>query len=441
MPLFVRPYLSLLVLSFISYAVYYFLGSKNVFFLSFKKDDFLLQCLGGLPLLCLSVVAVKQMGMRFKLQTQNVLVLFYLLIFFLLSPGIEFSLISVVTLTLIFGLHRLLPDFKISTILFLIASGALLYVPMVAYENKYSIALPFITMIIIYKSCIAFRLVSWIIDKRIYKRKEFSSFADYLEFIFCPIFFIFPGQIQYFVFNYFHSKKSDDLIEENHKQNLLVGLWGILLITIFTYMNYIFWEEIYYLPVDYSSTQLLIYHFLVGFYWLVAIYFQQAGGMAFQVSVARLIGYNFKYDMHYPLLARNPLDYLRRHSSYVRDYIVESGLKPMAIPLLRLNFNPAVVFTLCGTLSYALFIIPQTGFRPDYHRSLKASLTLLGFLSLYLVIPPLFRWIRNAPQKTLVSEVENKKLKDWTFPDYAAWIATLVLLAVSKSIFGLAMKD
>lgn len=432
----------LFIISAAAYLVTFTNQQINVFRLVQYQAPFWLKSLGLLPLLLIPAILAKNFQSDKKWQ-QVTTVVSYLAIFFSLSPYRLAACYLFIALTAIYYLNRFV--LHKNTFLFFILSTVLLYLPATLYTFQVELSKASLLFIILYKSCIALRLIAWIIDRRIYARTNFNDLGDFYEFIFCPIFFIFPGQIQYFLFSYFHESKTG--YQNNHLRILLIALWGLFGIGLFSYLNYYFFKNLYPLANLYKGWHLIIYHFLMGCFWLIAVYIQQASGMSFQIALGRLLGHELKYDMHWPLLARSPLDYLKRHSSYVRDYIVELGLRPLALPLLRRGLNVQFVFPLAAMISYAYFILPQTGHRPDYTRSWNASFSLMGFLCLYLTTTPILTLIRSKIKgkqnsvKSIASHIDEKPLREWTMEDYLAWLLTMVLLAASKGIFGWAMNQ
>lgn len=424
--------LSLLVLSGVAYLISAQVPKYVPVQMGTFLDNFWWKSLGLLPLAC-ALFVLLQSFVSNKLYRQYALVALYLIFFALLCVHWQLAAILLVGHRILFELERRLPKQKLVTFFFLIFITVLMYFPTLVYSASLPVSKWQMFALLLFKTCMMMRTVAWIVDRRIYNRQNYGSIADYFEFLFCPIFFVFPGQIQYFLYGYFHQSKAD--LAAPHLKTLGVGLWGLLLIVLFGYANFYFWQNLYPLPGQVSDQQLPWLHLGFGVYWLIAIYFQQAGGMAFQVSVARFLGYQIKYDMHYPLLARSPLDYLRRHSSYVRDYVVEMGLRPLSLPLMRAGLSAALVFPLASLLAYGYFILPQTGYRPDYERPWMVSFLLWGFLALYLVLPLL----SIKSQDNLLKPIDEKPLKKWQLVDYGSWLWTMFLVAGSKSLLGIAL--
>ncbi|NUN05938.1 MAG: hypothetical protein HUU57_09265, partial [Bdellovibrio sp.] len=266
-------------------------------------DSFWWTSLGLLPFACAFFVLL-QSRIKNTLYRQYALVALYLVFFALLCVHWQLAAILLAGHRILFELERRLPRQKTVTFFFLIAVTVLMYFPTIIYSTSLPLSKWQLFSLLLFKTCMMMRTVAWIVDRRIYNRQNYASIADYFEFLFCPIFFIFPGQIQYFLYGYFHQSKTD--LGAQHLKTLGIGLWGLALILLFGYANFYFWQNLYSLPGQVSGQQLPWLHLGFGVYWLIAIYFQQAGGMAFQVSVARFLGYQIKYDMHFPLLARSP---------------------------------------------------------------------------------------------------------------------------------------
>lgn len=309
-------------------------------------------------------------------------------------------------------------------------SIALAYAPLILYLSKSSLTGPQLTILILFKTCFAMRLLSWVVDHRIYLRFENHGLLEYLEYLFCPIFFLLPGQIQYVQYSYFHkSKVEDGSLSYSESIRLLgLGLWGIFLMATFSFANDYFWRHLYYLPEGKTGLNLVSVHFALGLYWLVIIYFQQTAGMAFQVSLGRFLGYDLKYDMHWPLLARSPLDYLRRHSSYVRDFVVDVGVKPLGLWLVRIGVSSSKSYFIAAVVSYAVLVGVQVGFRADMERPPATGLAMIAFLILFLLIPG---------QGRLGEPQHEKPIGRWTMVDYVRWLFTMIILGIYKSVLGL----
>lgn len=309
---------------------------------------------------------------------------------------------------------------------------ALAYVPFVIYVSKIPVSKSQIALLILFKSIFAMRLISWATDRILYRQNDDHGFKEYLEYLYNPVFMLLPGQIQYVQYSYFHQSKTPSPATSTSRSAIATRLglaaWGLLAMTVFSIGNDYFWKHLFELPVGKSGIELVAIHFAFGLYWLVLIYFQQAGGMSFQVSIARELGYNLKYDMHFPLLARSPIDYLRRHSSYVRDYVVHVGMRPMGLGLIRKNIEPRFAFLLTAIVAYTVLVGVQVGYRADLERPLTTGLAMVGFLALFLVLPF---------GGSLGEAIREKRLRDWNMKDIMAWLLTIGLLAIYKSILGL----
>jgi len=436
-----KSILTLLGLSGVAYLLQFYFADKMFFYLNETTANFISKSIGTLPLLCIGVILLKMLTAE---HNQHLIVLSYFIFFLLLSPFKGLALGFIGVMALLYYLEKFLPRHKLYTFAVLIFILFLLYFPALIYTFKISLNKPQFYILMVYKTCVFMRLVGWFIDRRIYKRTDFSSLWDFLEFMFCPIFFLYQGQIQFFRFRYFHESKIGTVLNGEYRKTFLIGLWGLGLMMAFGWMNYFFWKEIFLMPAGLAKEKLPFYHLGVGVYWLIAIYFQQTAGMSFQVSIARLIGYQIKYDMHYPLLARSPIDYLRRHSSYVRDYVVEMGLRPLALPLMRLGVKPNLVFIFSAILSYAVLEFAQTGYRADFDRSWLVSFVLVAFLCLYLILPLISLFFKallgheEGKINNIEGNIENKPIRLWTVTDYFRWAGTMLIVAISKSFLGIA---
>ncbi|MBN8540688.1 MAG: hypothetical protein J0L82_09915 [Deltaproteobacteria bacterium] len=312
-----------------------------------------------------------------------------------------------------------------------VSVGILLaYIPLILYAWKAQLTGPQLTVLILFKTCFAMRFLSWIVDHRVYLRFQEHGLIEFLEYLFCPIFFLLPGQIQYVQYSYFHKSKAQgrSLIPAESLRILGMGLWGIFLMGIFSLANEYFWRNLFFLPGGKTGVDLAAVHLALGLYWLVIIYFQQTAGMAFQISLGRFLGYELKYDMHLPLLARSPLDYLRRHSSYVRDFVVDVGVRPLGLWLVRSGYSTTMSYFIAAIASYAVLVGVQVGYRADLERPPVTGLAMIGFLIVFLLIPG---------QGRLGEHQHEKSIGRWTVLDYVRWISTIIILGIYKSVLGL----
>ncbi len=441
--LFLNKMFCLIFFALLALLAEHFFKDFLLFSLSWKQHHGFRDSLAMLPLLMIVHLMIQNFVKSKGIQ--NILIpLFYALVFLFLSPAPGISFLYILFFSAIFFLEKFSKDSKGINALLIVLIAFLVFIPMYLYTFKIDLSPLQIYFLVVLKSCLLMRVISWFIDRRVYKRVGYSSFSEFIEFIFCPIFFIFPGQIQFFLFDYFHKNKNHNPEKINYVTILWLGIWGFFLMVLYSGLDYFFWQKYSKIPFWIETYGYWQVQFVIGMFWLFLIYFQQTAGMAYQISLARLMGYDFKYDMHWPLLARSPLDYLRRHSSYVRDYIVEMGLKPGALFSMRKGMSTAITIPLMSVLSYAVFISMQTGYRPDYNRSWSVTLTMILFLMLFISLPYLHSFSKNAFFKNhvssdnLLSASHFKSLKLWTLKDYLMWIGTLILLGIFKMFLGIA---
>lgn len=433
---------SFLIFAAFIFLLEYLLESKFPFYLDVEIKPGLLETLSILPLACIVLLILKKLAPSGRPQ-QIALTLGYILLFVLLSPYVTVALASIGAFCLLFILEKHTPKTRSFFVLFLLFILTSLAGPVILYSLDTPLSDPQIYFVLLFKFSIALRLISWIVDRRVYLRTEHSSVWDFLEYIFCPIFFIFPGQIQNFLFRYFHQNKGELPDHQSYLRNFGMGLWGISLMALYGYISWFFWKKIFYYPYEVSSDFLPLVHLGIGLYWVLALYFQQTAAMAFQVSLARLLGYQFKYDMHYPLLARSPIDFLRRNGSYTMDYVVEVGYKPMSLLLLKKKLRPVFVLPLVGAFTYAFVVLSKTGYRPGPDRVWAASLVLAASIFVYICLSYMnVDWSKKPLEQrraidTVSDPIDHKPWRSWTTNDYWAWAGTLLLLAASNSLLGL----
>lgn len=433
---------SLLIFAGFIFLLEYILESKFPFYLDVEIKPGLLETLSILPLACIGLLLLKKITPGGRSQ-QIAMTLGYVLLFVLLSPYLMVALASVLAFCFLYILERHTPKTRPLFLLFLLLIIGSLAGPVVLYSFDVPLDDPQSYFILLFKFSIAMRLISWIVDRRVYLRTEHPSVWDFLEYIFCPIFFIFPGQIQNFLFRYFHQNKGELPDHPSYLKNFSMGLWGIGLMAAYGYVSWFFWKKIFYYPYEVSSDFLPLVHLGLGLYWVLALYFQQTAAMAFQISLARLLGYQFKYDMHYPLLARSPIDFLRRNGSYTMDFVIEVGYKPLSIFLLRKRLRSVLVLPLVGALTYALVVLSKTGYRPGPDRLWVASLVLAASIFVYVCLSYMnVDWSKSSQEQrkaidTLADPIDHKPWRNWTTNDYWAWAGTLLLLAASNSLLGI----
>lgn len=373
---------------------------------------------------------------------QRLRVLLFGLMFFTLMPSLFDA--TVLLLVIFFTYLAASIDFGklIDAIMTFALVALLLVVPLILGKRHFDGTASAMWLMVIFKMSLALRLVSYLVEKKIYRRNSPNNFLEYIEFCLCPIFFVLPGHIQFFRFGYFSNSKISKPVAAVSLLNILgLATWGLLLMSIFSWGITLYLQTINpRIDLSWSWTQIQL-HFAVGVFWLVMVYLEQAGAMSFQVSLARLLGYNIKYDMHWPLLSRSPLDYLRRHSSYVRDYVVEIGLKPAFTYFVRKGFSSTWLGPTLAIVAYAIFVGAQTGPRADFYRPLLMTISMILILALFILLP-LFKGLilrsDGHPVDNLARPIAYKALRSWGWRDYAAWLCTLILLIVSKAAINLA---
>lgn len=441
--LFFNKMFCLIFFALLALLTEHFFKDFLLFSLSWKQHHGFRDSLAMLPLLMIIHLCL-QSFVKSKGLSNILIPFFFSLVFLFLSPIPSIAFLYIAFFSVLFFMEKYTKHSKAFNALLLFLIISLVLIPMYLYTFKIELTPLQIYFLVVLKSCLLMRVISWFIDRRVYNRVTYGTFSEFIEFIFCPIFFIFPGQIQFFQFDYFHKNKNHEPEEINYITILWLGIWGFFLMVLYSRLDYFFWHKYYSIPFWIETYGYWQVQFVIGLFWLFLVYFQQTAGMAYQVSLARVMGYNFKYDMHWPLLARSPLDYLRRHSSYVRDYIVEMGLKPIALLSMRKGLSSNITIPLASVLSYAIFISVQTGYRPDYNRSWAVTLIMILFLMLFISLPYLHSFSKKAflknhvPSDNLLSSAHFKSLKLWTLKDWLMWLGTLILLGIFKMFLGLA---
>jgi len=242
---------NLLILAGFIFSLESFLGGKFPFYLDVEIKPGLLETLCVLPLTCIGFLFIKKMVSAERLQ-QVVLTLGYVLTFIFLSPYLWEAFSSVLLFYFIFILEKRTPKTKTFFVLFIVIIFSSLAGPVVLYSFDVPLSPTQIYFVLLFKFSLAMRFISWIVDRRVYLRTDYSSVWDFLEYIFCPIFFIFPGQIQNFLYRYFHQNKGELPDQSGYLKNFGMGLWGISLMAVYGYVSWFFWKEIFYYPYEVS---------------------------------------------------------------------------------------------------------------------------------------------------------------------------------------------
>lgn len=426
---------------------YYFAGEVmgEHFFVSLRgqRSNHWMHGLWALPLATILFVGISTFLKYKELRIAWVMPLLFIAYFIILMPYKIYAIVFVLLFVLLFVLQHFFAKSEKLKTSYLILSVFLMYIPLFYYPLKNANeSTNLIFAIEVFKATMVVRFFGWVVERNIYKRKMFTSLWEYLEYMFCPFFFVYPGQINFFMYDYFHKSKLIICEAKQLVKNFMIGLWGLLLILLFSYGNFLFWTHIESVSSVTDNYRLFGIHLCIGFYWLIMIYLLQAGGMSFQVSMARFLGYQISYDMNYPLLARSPLDYFMRHSYYVRDFIFQVGMQPLALKLLRSNWPVSLVYPLSALLSYSVFIIPQTGYRSDFERTWEVTFSLIGILSFYIILSVVYSLVSKKSSVTSAQimslHLSDKKIINWNWKDFLFWILTLLVLSASKSLLGLA---
>lgn len=360
--------------------------------------------------------------------------LLFILLFALCVQDPAFVAVTILLALSVFGFEKYLPEFPACNRLLLLVGGGLLYLPLAVHLRLPSTSSAFSFMLLL-KVAVALRIFSWLVFRRLYFRKEWGSIWEFLEYFFCPVFFTFPSTIHFFLYQNFHGCKQT---RPDHFQNSLLALWGLFLLSLFyAASQYIGNAWLYAAILNSSPGPAWIGY---GAIFIVFVYLHHAGCMSLQVSLARFLGYNFRYDMNYPFLSRSPFDYYRRHSNYVREYMIEVAYRPMALFFLRKGWGKKWAEAAAAILSYSALIIPQTGPRPYNHfRSPSITVGLILVFMAFVITPYAYSWFlnlfrRGARSPQGIFELPNAAgpLRHWAARDYLQWAGTMVVLSLSK---------
>jgi hypothetical protein len=433
--------LCLLLLSGLGLLSFAALGPGQILFASYRPDNtLLLYAPALLPLLVLGGILLRSLAGGKNL-VQN---LAYIAAFLLLVHRPSEGALILGTQLALFWLDRHLPHTRALNSAFVAVGIAYLLLPiylMAFNQEVFSLHLAAIT---IFREAFALRTFSWIVFRRIYERREFGSLQEFLEYFFCPIFFLLPSLLNLLSFGYFHESKLKEGAKIQKKNALLMGVWGISLMVVYSLSRLHFFDSVFASFLWERGARFDHWFLLGGFLSFLLIIIHHTGAMAFQVGLARFMGYGLRYDMCYPLLSRSPMELWRREHNYTRQFLIENALRPMTIFLMRRNLPKHWVFFFSALLAYGAMTVALGGWKPfGQENSASAGLGMIAFFSFTIFVPLLFwafesRWRnRSRALRILVGLEPFNPLKDWRLLDYALCAGTLLLVSLAKAGIGL----
>lgn len=424
----------LLLLATVSYALYFYTAQPQFFSLSWPKPVSLAHSVGALPVSCAAILILQAL-FPFTKQTSWKAALYT--VAFILVVGPLLSLTCVFGLVGLYVLNRFLPKSQWAWLILMILSGVILLVPIWVYSSEVSLTNSQMLLLLIVKGSLSLRLLSWVVDRRIYERTDFSSLGHFIEFFLCPVFFLLPGEIQTMTYTYFHNQKCELQDFKSCSHAFFLGCWGLGLMILFSIGEQWYWNSGLVWFLSLKGKIPFAFELLVSLFWLIFIYFLQTAGMSLQVACLRYLGYQVKYDMHKPLLSRSPIDYLRRHSSYVRDYVIEVGVRPLTLAFARRGWNLTMAYFLALFVTYSITTLSQLGYRPDYHRSLMTYFPFVGSVMLFVTLAH----IDPFTHRKLSDPADDiKPLRQWSGTDFLRWGFTTLLTCLRIYLIGLMLK-
>lgn len=430
--------LLLLLLSIVATAVFAALGPGNWHFASYRPDNsHLLYAPALLPLLVLAV----GMAARFGQRAQVILSVAAFLA--VVDNAVAGAALVGAQLTF-FALDRWLPRARWAQLAFAALVLGYLLFPILAWREAPDFFQANLGAMTLLRESFILRTVSWAVFRRVYERRDFGSVWDYLEYFFCPIFFLVPSLLNLLGYGYFHERK-EGRVFAGGSGALFLGLWGLAFLAAYSFLRLHFtgpWLE----PFLWARGLHLDGWFLFGgFVSFFMVILHHTGAMAFQVALARFLGYRLRYDMIYPLLARSPMELWRREHNYTRQFLIETFLRPISVFGLRRGWSLGATVFLAALAAYALMTLALSGWRPfEPGKSPSASAGMLTFFAFSLLVPVLFwswetsRRRRSRLLRILLGEEELAPLRQWRGLDFILLALTLLLVSFGKAAIGAA---
>lgn len=301
--------------------------------------------------------------------------------------------------------------------------------------------LPLLALI---RDVFSLRTLSWLFHRRLFQRRDHEGWLPFLEYLFFPVFFVVPNLLCFVTFSYFHSRR-----EQATGKMLLsagaVALWGLAVACAYWFLER-HWLEPVWRPLLWARAGSLDGWFLAGgFISHCVILLHHIGYMAFQVGISRLAGWQLRYDMVYPLLARSPMELWSRQHNYVKSYLVEEWIRPGTLTLMRLDFGWRWAVFWPALAGYSFFTAVFSGWRPfEAPRPPLVAIAMVLFFVLVVWAALLLRprtteastGARSRLFAILRGEQPLEPIRQWHWYDFLLVAATLFLVSMAKAAMG-----
>lgn len=442
MPRGIIPYAGLLTLSLLLYALNWAYGDQGMLFTFYRPEKLFFSSLAIFPLviaLCLAARAFFVKIGRAWLETP-----FSILLYFLMVRHLEGSLAVLAGFALFYWAEKKLPRNSYWNTGFVVVASAFLFLKFYLFYFQREFFFQEIWTTALVRECFGTRLFSWVIYRRILRGQKFYGADNFFGYMFSPIFFVLPNMLDGVPFHYFHEKRKELVTNERWMRAWQLGLWSVGMIALhYAWQNHLYRPVI--MPLLFSKWGQIDEWFLLGgFFSFLANVIKITAAMGLQVTMARFLGYQIRYDMIYPLLARSPMELWKRQHNYVRQYLTEILIRPLFAFLVRHRAPVWLSIALAAIASYTFIVLSHSGWRAwEEPRPVFTSLALSLAFAVFILIPVLSASQAKAKFKSqrwariLLGLEEYTPLKKWRLLDVSFWAVTLLIVSFSKACIGL----
>jgi len=368
---------------------------------------------------------------------ESIRVFFWILAFLLLAPSLSFASSFIAGLIALYYFEKKTRAQGFSTPFLFLFSFALMFSPWILTENGFRG--PDFWPLVILRLVLAIRVLGWVVQRRIYERPGYDNLQAFLDFFLNPLYLMLPTALEFVTYSAHHENRREPTRGEV-KDAFYLGLKGLVCMGIFCLtFRYIYASRIW-SALNEQGDRLTLLLFFSGCFYLVLFTIHHMAMISFQVSVGRLLGYQLRYDMIHPLLSRSPVEYWQRNHNYVREFLIEIGMKPLALFFLRAGIPAPISYLVASVSTYSLMMYSHMGYRPFFiSRDLAATTGYVVFLTLALAIPVSIGMLKGK-QKSLqgtfgafLGAGSLVPLRKWNFRDWLGSIFTFILLSISKA--------
>lgn len=337
----------------------------------------------------------------------------------------------------LFSLDRYLPRGKIPDRALILLGVAFTLAPFASWclaPASFNESLPIVALV---RDAFSLRTLSWVFHRRLFDRREHEGWLPFLEYLFCPIFFVVPNLLCFVTFSYFHSRRAD-LPAPKILRAVAISAFGLVAICGYWILEQNWLQPVWRPFLWARAGELDGLLFLAGgFVSHCAILLHHTAYMAFQIGIARLAGWQLRYDMIYPLLARSPMELWSRQHNYVKSYLVEEWIRPGMLTLTRLGFGGRAAIFWSALAGYIFFTAVFSGWRPfEAPRPPLVALAMILFFAIMLATALLLRERPGRFFMILRGNQPLEPLRSWHWYDFLLVLATLALVSAAKAGMG-----